>query len=274
MRANLRGVVRIVVKLLSGAGFVLLVGVAEGCTEYGVSAIGPAEPALPTEIDDPSEADGTVGDDEVDDEVEDAEDPAQPDPPEDPTPPEDPEDPEEPVEPEILPAEPGDLVFSELMINPEVVDDELGEWVELYNTAGHPVDVAGYAFHDLDYDSWELTGPFVVPAHGYFVMCAETAVDLNGGVPCDGWFQRVSLGGGLALANSPDEVVLTRPDGVEIDRLEYDDTWFTNGVAMGVDPLELDALGNDDPTVWCDQQTVIALGGEPGTPGEPNDPCW
>ena len=51
-------------------------------------------------------------------------------------------------------AKPGDLVFSELMINPEVVDDENGEWVELYNTAGYPIDVAGYSFHDLDYDAY------------------------------------------------------------------------------------------------------------------------
>jgi hypothetical protein len=253
MRANL---LRTGVRVLLASGSIVLVGVSEGCTEYGVSSLAPVEPEQAVDPIESPDVGGTADQPEV------------PEPPEVPDPPED-----EPV-PEIQPAEPGDLVFSELMINPEVVDDELGEWVELYNTAGHPIDVTGYAFHDLDYDSWELTGPFVVPAHGYFVMCAETATDLNGGVPCDGWFQRVSLGGGLALANSPDEVVLTRPDGVEIDRLEYDETWFTNGVAMGVDPLELDASVNDDPAVWCDQETVIALGGEPGTPGEPNDPCW
>ena len=247
MRANLRGA-RIVRSLVSGwipvMLAVVLAGVGEGCSEYGVSSLDSVDPELP--------ADAV---------------PSEP-------PPEDPAPSEPPAERAPEPAEPGDLVFSELMINPEVVDDAHGEWVELYNTAGHPVDVSGYAFHDLDYDSWELTGPFVVPAHGYFVMCAETELSLNGGVPCDGWFQRVSLGGGLALANSPDEVVLTRPDGVEIDRLEYDETWFTNGVAMGVDPLELDADGNDDPAAWCDQATVVALGGEPGTPGESNDPCW
>jgi hypothetical protein len=171
-------------------------------------------------------------------------------------------------------AQPGDLVFSELMINPEVVDDENGEWVELYNTAGYPIDVAGYSFHDLDYDAWVLTGPFVVPAHGYFVMCAEMDPALNGGVQCDGWFSRVSLGGGLALANSPDEVVLTRPDGVEIDRLEYTADWFTTAMAVGVDPQHLDQVGNDDMTVWCDQVSIVAGGGEPGTPGLPNDPCF
>ncbi|MEZ4317726.1 MAG: lamin tail domain-containing protein [Myxococcota bacterium] len=237
-----------------------------GCSEYGVSNLAPLEPELEnpevTEEEPAPEAPQAPAAEEPDA-------PAQPDPPV-----EEPDPEPEPEIPAVQEAQPGDLVFSELMINPEVVDDENGEWVELYNTASYPIDVAGYSFHDLDYDSWDLTGPFLVPPGGYFVLCAETSMDLNGGVPCDGWFSRVSLGGGLALANVPDEVVLTRPDGVEIDRLEYGADWFTSGVAIGLDPSVLDSTGNDSLDVWCDQVTVISTGGEPGTPGEENDPCW
>ena len=169
---------------------------------------------------------------------------------------------------------PGDLMFSEMNINPEVVDDELGEWVELYNTASYPIDIGGYTFRDDDLDAWVLEGPLVVASHDTLVLCASTDVNNNGGVPCDGWFNRDWDGGGLALANGPDELVLARPDGVEIDWLYYDETWFTKGVAIGVDPAHLTAGDNDDLSVWCNQQTVTPPMQEPGTPGASNDLCF
>ncbi|MFZ5475385.1 MAG: lamin tail domain-containing protein [Myxococcota bacterium] len=177
------------------------------------------------------------------------------------------------IEEEAVIAEPGDLVFSELMINPEVVEDEVGEWVELYNTGGASIDIAGYTFRDDDVDAWVLEGPIVVAGGDYVVLCANVDTAVNGGVPCDGVFFRDSTGNGLALANGPDEVVLARPDGVEIDWLHYDDTWIVPGVAIGVDPSHREAGDNDDRTHWCEQTTVTSSGGEPGTPGADNDAC-
>ncbi|MCB9777116.1 MAG: lamin tail domain-containing protein [Alphaproteobacteria bacterium] len=176
-----------------------------------------------------------------------------------------------PDEPED--AEPGDLVFSEMMINPQAVADEVGEWVELYNTSGSRIEIAGYTFRDDDFDFWVLEGSMVVEPHDYFVLCADLSTAINGGVPCDGWFLRDPDTPGLALANAPDEVVLMRPDSVEIDWLHYDDEWYTPGVALGLDPRYLDAGDNDDKSRWCDQTTVVTTSGEPGTPGFENDPC-
>lgn len=170
-------------------------------------------------------------------------------------------------------AQPGDLVFSEFMVNPQVVDDEVGEWVELYNTSGQPLDVTGYRFHDDDNDSWVLEGPLVAPANGYLVLCANTDPSVNGGVNCDGWFLRDPSGLGLALANNPDEIVLSRPDGVEIDWVHYEDDWFQAGAASGVAPGSLEGGANDFADAWCVQTTVIMSGGEAGTPGQINDLC-
>lgn len=177
------------------------------------------------------------------------------------------------IEAEVVIAEPGDVVFSEMMVNPEVVDDELGEWVELFNTSDAPVDIGGYSFRDDDIDSWTLAGPLIVAAHDYIVLCADTDPTVNGGVPCDGYFLRDWTGGGLALANGEDELVLSRADGVDIDWLHYDDTWYTIAVGLGLDPSQLDGEVNDDPTWWCDQVTLTAPMTEPGTPGTVNDPC-
>lgn len=172
------------------------------------------------------------------------------------------------------PAQPGDLVFSEMLINPVAVDDHRGEWVELYNTSGHNIDIGGYSFHDDDDDFFVLGGPLLVAANSYVVLCASLNPNENGGVPCDGWFDRpTSAAGGLQLANNPDEVVLSRPDGTEIDWLYYDDSWIEAGIAIGVKPEFLDADANDLLENWCWQTTVIATSGEPGTPGQGNDPC-
>jgi hypothetical protein len=172
-------------------------------------------------------------------------------------------------------AEPGDLVFSELNVNPEVVEDMYGEWVELYNTSGSTIDLAGYAFHDLDYDTYTMTSVLVSP-HSYVVLCATMDPATNGGVEtCDGSFVRTEFGGAgsMALGNNGDEVVLSRPDDVVIDQVVYDGSWFTPGVATGLDPDELDAANNDDETMWCDQTSILGLATEPGTPGFENDQC-
>ncbi len=169
-------------------------------------------------------------------------------------------------------AQPGDVVFSEMMVNPESVQDEVGEWIELYNTSDYSVDLAGYSFHDDDVDMWIL-GTIIVPANEYVVLCAELDPAINGGVPCDAWFYRDWEGNGLALANGPDELVLTRADGVEIDWLHYDDSWFTKAIATGVDPDFLDGGANNDGAHWCDQVTITAPMVEPGTPGYENDHC-
>jgi hypothetical protein len=177
------------------------------------------------------------------------------------------------IEAEVIEAEPGDLTFSEMMVSPVVVADELGEWVELYNTSGSAIDLGGYSFRDDDSDNFVLEGPLVVQPHDYVVVCAELALDVNGGVPCDGWFFRNYKGEGVALANGEDELVLTRPDGLEIDWLHYDDTWYDDGIGLGLDPSRLTAGENDDPSYWCNQTTVTAPMTEPGTPGFENDAC-
>ena len=172
----------------------------------------------------------------------------------------------------VEPAQRGDVVFSELMINPQVVADELGEWVELYNTASYAIDVGGYTFRDDGNDNYTLEGPLVVAPGDYLVLCANMDRNVNGGVPCDGRFRRESAGA-LALGNDTDEVILETPGGVVIDEVVYASTWFRRGVAIGVDPDALGADNNDTEADWCDQTTVISTGGEPGTPGRTNDPC-
>ncbi|MCB9699619.1 MAG: lamin tail domain-containing protein [Alphaproteobacteria bacterium] len=179
----------------------------------------------------------------------------------------------EPTEP-ITEAQVGDLVFSELMVKPTLVEDEVGEWVELYNTSSTPIQIQGYSFHDQDIDAYTIADSAIVQPFDFIVLCASTNANLNGGVPCDVHFERNNGGAGnMALGNNGDEVILSRPDGLVIDQVVYDGTWFTAGAATGLDPAHLDASNNDNESMWCDQVTPIGPGRELGTPGAPNDPC-
>jgi len=172
-------------------------------------------------------------------------------------------------------AEPGDLVLSEFMVDPDVVYDTAGEWFELYNTSGSRIEIQGYTLRDDDYDSWDIDVSMIIPPHSYFLVCAESDPTYNGGVHgCDAEFYRPQMPPpGMAFGNSGDEIVLVRPDGAEIDRLEYDAAWVKTGKATGVDPAFLDSDNNDVLANWCAQTSVITDGGEPGTPGQENDAC-
>lgn len=181
-------------------------------------------------------------------------------------------DPEPEPDPDPVPAEEGDLVFTEMMVNPQAVEDEVGEWIEMYNTSDFRIDLGGYSFHDDDFDQWVLSTLIVEP-RSYVVLCADTDPRVNGGVPCDGWFYREWSGSGIALANGPDELVLTRPDGVEIDWLHYTGDWYVPAYSTGVDPDYLELGANNDGANWCSQLNRLSGMAETGSPGLENEQC-
>lgn len=90
---------------------------------------------------------------------------------------------------EIPPPPPGEMVINECMINPSGTES-IGEWVELYNRGGSPVDVNGWYLYDaVDTHALEITpsnvsgGVTVVGAGGYLVVNrnGDTDFSLNNG---------------------------------------------------------------------------------------------
>jgi hypothetical protein len=145
--------------------------------------------------------------------------------------------------------------------------------VELFNASDDPIELNGLVLTDDDLDSYQISESIVVQPGEYAVVCADESPVWNGMVPCDGEFLWDWRGGGFAMANTGDEVVLTLPDGTEVDWVVYDEGWVEPGVAVGLDPDHLDTFDNNHSSNWCLQSTVGSSGGEPGTPGTQNDPC-
>ena len=159
---------------------------------------------------------------------------------------------------------PASIVITEVMQNPSAVSDFSGEWFEVFNPGPADVDLAGWTIADQDIDSHVIAGSLIVPAGGYRVLGRNAESSVNGGVPVD-----YAYDSDLALANGADELILTTPEGVEVDRIEWDggpDWPDPTGASMALtDP----AADNNDGANW-EEATESYGDGDFGTPGAAN----
>lgn len=159
------------------------------------------------------------------------------------------------------------LVINEIMQNPVTVPDSVGEWFELYNPTGEPVDVDGWIIRDDDYNSHVVDsgGPLVIEPNGYLVMGREGSAWSNGGVTID-----YAYGTGMVLYNGYDELVLVDSNYVEVDRVEWDDgATFPDPVGASMSLIDPD-LDNLEGASWCVSGGSYGSG-ERGTPGTANE---
>lgn len=163
----------------------------------------------------------------------------------------------------------GDLVISEMMVNPGNAADIDGEWFEVYNAGPEAYDLLGFEVADLDVDSFVVDANVVVSPGGVVVLGRSGDEEINGCVALD-----FVYGGQLPLANPGDEIYLIRADGVVIDAVEYDAATFpiASGRSASLDPGLLDAGSNDSGASWCLSSADMGCG-DMGSPGEPNDDC-
>jgi hypothetical protein len=165
----------------------------------------------------------------------------------------------------------GDLIITEIMIDPQEVDDSDGEYVELYNASAEPIALDGFVLHDGAADSHTISsgGTAVVAPGALFVLGVESNPAYNGGAAVDYEYA------GFDLDQGADAVILEYL-GVEVDSVAYDWGWSfpsPSGASMILDPLLIDAVDNDDGASWCGSTTPLFAGGDFGTPGAVNDSC-
>ena len=260
------------------AAVVLLLSFS-GCSEYGLKALddeeqpdGPGDDGYPSDDDDQSDDDDdtsdpveTDDDDDDDDVGDDDDDDTDPEP----EPGSDPNNPR--------PLLPGDLVINELMIDPVDVPDADGEYVELRNNGGAWVEFEGLRLKDWGVDDAPVEpvepGSITLGPGAFYVICVLGDFWDNGGVECDATIEYSTWGGGFALSNTEDEVVLAAYNGVELDLVAYDDSLVEPGEAAGVDPDYSSVSANNDLNEWCMQWAMLPFGGT-GSPGESNDNCF
>jgi hypothetical protein len=153
------------------------------------------------------------------------------------------------------------LVITEILQNPRATSDYSGEWFEVHNPGAQAVDMTGYTIKDDDHDQFVVDGTVVVPAGGYALFGASMSG--NGDVALD-----FVYGSGMRLFNDSDELVIADRDGVQVDRVRWDDGRTfpdPNGASMSLTDPNAD---NADGKQWCTATTAWAVG-DRGTPGLP-----
>jgi hypothetical protein len=154
------------------------------------------------------------------------------------------------------------LLITELMINPIVVDDAVGEWFELFNADGMAVNLRGWRIMDLDDEEHVITADVWLAPGQYIVL--GRAASANAGVPV------VYVYSGIQFANAQDELVLAPPGtGSAVDAV----AWGDGRAFRASEGRSAERIGHDDPAAW---QTAGSpwpdSSGNYGSPGQPNPP--
>lgn len=165
------------------------------------------------------------------------------------------------------PAAPGEVLITELMVDPVAVGDDEGEWIELVNLTGDPLIVDGLVLTDGRDERTVVNGLRPLPAAGYGVLARNANPGLNGGVAPIGTYDAFVLG------NGADVVEVQLPDGAPLDRIEYDATFPSpEGASIQFDADVAFADADGSGPQWCASRDVFGAG-DRGSPGAANLQC-
>ncbi len=163
----------------------------------------------------------------------------------------------------------GDLVITEMMANPNVVADNMGEWFEVLvktTVDWNGVSVAGNS------GVITLDGPNCIRTDAGYLALFANNMDPNANGNIGPLF-----GSGTFGLNNTNGVLNVFTDGGNIDNVIW--TTSTAGRSRQLDVTKQDAVQNDVLTNFCDARLdagiLLADGGagDRGTPGTPNHTC-
>ena len=124
----------------------------------------------------------------------------------------------------------GDLLFTELMANPETCSDSTSEWVELLNTTASDIDLGGVVLEDASGNAYGLASHVLPAGERVVVARSATACDVTPDL----------VFGTVTLNNSGDSLYLYAGTTV-VDSVTYD----AEGGASGY------SWSRDGAGVWC-----------------------
>ena len=158
------------------------------------------------------------------------------------------------------------IVINEIMQNPFILSDTVGEWFEVYNAGGEAVDMEGWTIRDDGTNVHVIAngGPLVINPGEYKVFARDAAALALEGVTAFYQYANISLG------NGADQIELVDTLTQIVDRVSYD------GGPLWPDPngasMQFDGTGdNNDPANWSSLGSPVFGSGDRGTPGAAND---
>ena len=163
----------------------------------------------------------------------------------------------------------GAIIVTEVMQNPKSVNDDSGEYFEVYNTTAAAIDMQGWMIKSLTTSSKDhvIASSLIVPANGYAVLGINSDSGANGGVAVD-----YQYGSNFFLGNGSDSIVLDCGSTI-VDSISWDNgATFPdpNGKSMELATNKYSATDNDSGENWAEATQEITSGGDLGTPGAAN----
>jgi Lamin Tail Domain len=142
----------------------------------------------------------------------------------------------------------GDLILTEVMIDPLAVADAAGEWFEISNVSSAVIDLLGVQFQNQAGAGFTVTRTLVINPGDFLVFGVNGDPSTNGGVSVDYVYS------GMTLPNSNGALRILSGAAV-IDEF----SWVTapNGAS----------LQRDGSGTWCQATTAYGVG-DKGTPGQ------
>jgi hypothetical protein len=98
-------------------------------------------------------------------------------------------------------------------------DNKHDDWFELHNPTAQPVDLSGWKLSDdpLTPALFTIPAGWTIPANGYLLVWADSEPAQNPATPV----ANSALHAGFKLSKEGDNILLTAPDGREIDRVTF-----------------------------------------------------
>ncbi len=160
---------------------------------------------------------------------------------------------------------PGDLILTEVMVNPTCPLDRC-EWIEIFNNTDADINLQGLRIQDDATNEGTVADIAVVAPFAFAVIASNDVSDWPYALAADGYF-----GNSPSLTNTGNTVVLLNA----FDVLDEMAAWNNapSGRSWSLDPFALDPADNDLVGNWCysDDPLVDAnVAGEHGTPGTDN----
>jgi hypothetical protein len=166
-----------------------------------------------------------------------------------------------------VPTRPGELIITEIMVDPYRVLDTAGEWFEICNATKGDLELQGVVIANDGTERFRINQSLVIPSGGFLVFGNNGDPKTNGGA-------RIAfVYSGFTLNNMGGAIVI-QSGATVIDSVRYDAKSFrvTAGRAINLNPNAFNATANDTGINWCPASQQMP-GGDYGTPGFANTPC-
>ncbi len=165
--------------------------------------------------------------------------------------------------------DPATLFITEIMLNPSLVDDRNGEWIEIYSTSTINVDLLGLVVEDLNAGTmFTVDQSLIIEPNQHLVLSNNNDFSTNGNLTVDYEYDSCDL----LFSDSTDTIILSYT-GTEFDQVTYDATFpVVAGASMSLDPLKYDRHDNNININWCLGASTYG-NGDLGTPGMVNEVC-